>query len=381
MKKIGIVSLYYNNYNYGGLLQSYALAKTVSNMNYKVEQICVKRLARKIKVQNVKTFFQIVKKVIKRIISKFYDFKTSKRREKFKRFADYIPHSSKCYTWEDIAQTNELYDGFICGSDQVWNPNYFTVEESVPYTLEFVNDKKVKFSYAASVGVAELTKERGDALNQAVKKLNYISLREESAKSLFEDKIRSKIEVVLDPTFLLNASDWEKEENTVNVPARYIFCYFLGKSCGNRKTARAISRKMGIPIVTCPYINKGSELADIGFGDVKALDVGPKEFLYLIHHAELILTDSFHACAFSLQFKRPFLVFSRDDKENKTSMNSRIYDFAAKFHLESQLMVGKKGPFSPACMEIDWTPAYQMLEKEREKSMEFLRNALSEANG
>lgn len=379
MKKIGIISLYYMNFNYGGMLQAFALTKAIETLGYYAEQVSIKRDRYK-KIKKSVNAFCVPLKICRKLVSVFFENKLKVRNEKFRTFMNYIPHSEACYTWKTIFQAREKYDGFICGSDQVWNPNYFTMEESVPYTLEFVDDKQVKFSYAASVGVSELTKERSDALNKAVEKLNYISLREESAKSLFEEKIRSEIEVVLDPTFLLNANEWKKEENAVDIPKKYIFCYFLGKSRSNRKMARAVSQKMGIPIVTCPYISKGSELADIGFGDVKALDVGPKEFLYLIHHAELILTDSFHACAFSLQFKRPFLAFSRDDKENKTSMNSRIYDFATKFHLERQLMLGEKRPFNSDCMKIDWTTAYEVLEKEREKSMEFLRNALSEVN-
>lgn len=39
MNKIGIITLYHNNRNYGGLLQAYALQKEVESMGYDCEVI------------------------------------------------------------------------------------------------------------------------------------------------------------------------------------------------------------------------------------------------------------------------------------------------------------------------------------------------------
>lgn len=379
MKKIGILSLYYKNYNYGGLLQAYALVTAVEKNQFKAEQICVQPDSKTHK-RNALFFLKIPLRLMKKGFKLYVSGKLKERNSRFNSFMQEIHHSEKIYSVENIGEANKAYDGFICGSDQVWNPYYFTPKETDVYTLRFANENKSKASYAASVGVSNLTEDQKQVLNQALQSFSHISLREESARSLFSKEMSEKMNVVLDPTLLLTSDEWALKQSAVDVPEKYIFCYFLGPSKENRKMAKEISKKLGIPIVTNPYISPGSELADIGFGNIKIMNAGPKEFLYLINHAELVLTDSFHACVFSLQFKRPFLAFSRDDKGNKASMHSRLYDFAEKFHLQNQLMLGEKRPFDPACMKIDWAPAYEVLAKERENSMEFLRNALSEIN-
>lgn len=379
MKKIGIVSLYYKNYNYGGLLQAYALVTAVEKNRVEAEQICVQPDLKLYK-HDLRFFLKTPLRLVKRAFKVYARSKTKERRARFDSFMEEIHHSAKVYSVENIKEINKLYDGFICGSDQVWNPCYFTPKEFDVYTLGFVNKDKLKTSYAASVGVSALPENQQLALNHALESFDNISLREESARGLFSEEIQEKIRAVLDPTLLLTSKEWEAQQSAVNVPEKYIFCYFLGRSFENRKQAKAISKQLGIPIVTSPYINEESELADIGFGNIRIMNAGPKEFLYLMNHAELVLTDSFHACVFSLQFKRPFLAFSRGGGENKVGLHSRIYDFAEKFHLQKQLMQEGKHSFDSNCLKIDWAAAYQVLEQEREKSMNFLRNALSEIN-
>lgn len=376
MKKVGIVSLYYGNYNYGGLLQAYALVKSIVKIGFDAEQICVKMDGRK----SIRPFIKVPGKIKKALIKKYYNRKVKERNEKFCDFMKSIPHSKESYTWRTIKETNYLYDVFVCGSDQIWNPNYMRNNNKIPYMLSFVEDERKKVSYAASIGVSKLTDSEAHDLNEAAKSFCALSLREESAKKLFDEELQKRISIVLDPTLLLTSKEWVQQEQPVNTPERYIFCCFLGSSRTNRKKAVEISKELGIPILISPYTNPASGMADIGFGDVRVINAGPKEFLYLIHHAELVITDSFHACVFSMQFKRPFLVLPRDNKDNKSSMHSRLFDFANKFHLQNQLMFEKDKKFDPQCLEVNWELAYEVIEQEREKSYNYLKSALSEIN-
>lgn len=376
MKKVGIVSLYYYNFNYGGLLQAYALTKSIEKIGLCAEQICIKKDSRRTMPPLVK----LPGKIKSFLSTRYYGQKMKKRSERFLEFMNLIPHSIECYTWETIHNACNTYDYFVCGSDQIWNPNCTRSKDSDLYMLGFVEDRKRKISYAASVGVSNLTEVQKSKLNKEVQTFNAVSLREKSAKMFFDEPLKSRIEVVLDPTLLLSSSEWEKIESAVQLPKEYIFCYFLGDGQANREKAKKISKELKLPIVISPYINLGAGMSDIGFGDVKVMNAGPQEFLYMIHHASLVLTDSFHACVFSMQFKSPFFAFSRDSKDNMVSMHSRISDFAEKFSLTNQLLLNEKESFKSEYMKVDWTPAYKVLEKEREKSMEFLRNALSEVN-
>lgn len=386
INKIGIITLYYNNLNYGGLLQAYALCRAIEGLGFRAEQICVAQdatVTNRYRLKSMKTpkgIASIAKNVVARAKKIWFTKKLHRTNLPAKEFMDAIPHSSEVYTCRTIHNANREYDAFVCGSDQVWNLNYFKGEEALPYLLKFVEKEKRTLSYAASVGVSLLSERQQQALNDAVKRLDYVSLREDSAKNLFDKNLNKKLEVTLDPTLLLNDSAWRQVEKSLDTPDHYIYCYFLGNNKKNRRIAKSVAKHLGLPIVTVPHIGPDGNTADIRFGDVRIADAGPCEFLYLIDHADLVLTDSFHACAFSMQFKRPFFAFPRDRKKNAVSLHSRIYDFADKFGLTKQLVLNPNENVKFEYMKIDWTQAYHVLEQEREKSMNYLRNALSEIN-
>ena len=99
-----------------------------------------------------------------------------------------------------------------------------------------------------------------------------------------------------------------------------------------------------------------------------AYTCGPSEFLYLIHHARLVCTDSFHACVFSILFDTQFYVFEREDKLE--SMNSRIETLLNKFDLNEH----RKKDYTEYSINHDYTNAYKILESERKKFKLFLDN-------
>ena len=99
---------------------------------------------------------------------------------------------------------------------------------------------------------------------------------------------------------------------------------------------------------------------------------GPSEFLWLEKHAFLICTDSFHSSVFALLYNRPFIVFDRK-QEGIENMNSRIDTLINKFNLKNRRYAGK---ITEDNLKHDYTEAYEILEKEREKSRKFLEKAL-----
>ncbi len=153
-----------------------------------------------------------------------------------------------------------------------------------------------------------------------------ISVREEAGKKIVEDLTgRKDVEVLVDPTMLLTAEEWD---NVSNKPEqlktdKYILNYFLGELSEKRKNEiDRIAKENG-----CKIIN----MLDSNSPFYKT---GPAEFLYLEKNAFLICTDSFHACVFSILYNRPFIVFERED--NNVSMNSRIDTLLNKFHLQDR---------------------------------------------
>ena len=173
---------------------------------------------------------------------------------------------------------------------------------------------------------------------------------------------RRDIQVLIDPTMMLTSNDWDKvimkPEQAIN--KKYILKYFLGN----------ISKDKNDEINRIAKEND-CEIIDISDKNSPFYQTGPSEFLYLEKNAFLICTDSFHSCVFAILYNVPFIVFNRE--HNGTSMNSRITTLLLKFQLENRYY---KGKINNQILQADYTIAYKILEKERKKSLDFLKKAL-----
>lgn len=340
MKKIGIITLN-GNTNYGNRLQNYALKETLSQLNLDVSTIWF---------LNNRKF--LLKEFIKKQIFWIPKYLRFSRFKKFSRQNLNIQY----YLNKNIE--NE-YDYFIAGSDQVWNWSIYKDFETL--LLQFSpRDKNI--SYAASFGVDYIPDLYRDTYKRSLTNFRAISVREEVGAKLVRETAQLDAEVVLDPTMLLTKEDWDqvskKPKQLKN--QKYILNYFLGKLSEERK--QEIER-----------IAKENDCQIIHLLDPASpfFTCGPSEFLYLEKNAFLICTDSFHSSVFAILYDRPFLVFEREDKN--ANMNSRLETLLTKFHLESRKF---NKEITPENLHHDYTSAYKILEKEREKSKHFLKKAL-----
>lgn len=387
MKKVGICSFYYKNTNFGGLLQAYAMVCAANKFGVNCEQICIsnqisfrtriKELFAREKV-TPKLLFEILSEKMKRKSSDEVDAgiaeKINIRKNKFYEFEGQIPHSERIYTLDTIESVVTEYDCFICGSDQIWN---WKLAFPYIYTLDFAPAEKNKIAYAASIASVDMPEKSRKRLEKGVSNLSSISVREKSALEIFSDEVGQRIKVVLDPTLLIDADEWRNVSRPLQIDEPYVFCYFLGTADEPRKAAKEIAKKMGLKIVTNPYILGYYTECDKDFGDIQLFNAGPQEFLSLIENASLVLTDSFHACAFSLQFQKNFYVFERKKVGTEKSMHTRIKDFLDTFELADRLVsVENVASYIDNDFHIDYTVANKILVAEREKSNDFLRTAL-----
>ena len=186
------------------------------------------------------------------------------------------------------------------------------------------------------------------------------------------------VSVVVDPVMLLDESDW-LQGIECSAPKKYILCYLLGDSTEQRKSVEKLSKQLGLKVLTFPHILFNAvRKCDLFFGDIHDYTSGPREFVGLIKNAELVITDSFHACVFSMIFKTPFAVFERNKPGEKGNMNSRIYDFLEEYHLENQLVTEEELAKMKVLPKIDYTYAHEHLKKRREESLAYLEKALSD---
>lgn len=326
-KKVAIMTLYYRNKNYGGLLQSFALTKLVRKAGYNCEQLCWKyipyisnnissqRLGFNLRVRNFSF------KILKFFLYKIYASRINFRNKEFEKFEQSIPHSEIKYTRENIDKANEEYDGFIAGSDQIWNMSWYNPE----YFLNFVSKDKYKFSYAASMPDIDISEADKNKVIKHLENFDDISVRESNTADFLTKTLNRNVLTVLDPTLLLGEEEWSKLASERLIKQKYIFCYFLGKNPEDRKLVKSFARKTGLKIASFPHLNSFN-LVDIGFAKYNFY-VGPKEFLSLIKNAEYVFTDSFHAAVFSNIFKVKHFVFSRKGQ----NMDSRVETLLAMF--------------------------------------------------
>lgn len=397
MKKVRIITHYYNSINYGGCLQAYALCYFLSKFKFEPEQISfsgfgfslgfeksgIHNFFRKLKGKN---FFDKIYEIGWRIIQKIQVPKTNKyksaeeklgwkdkRQQAFYHFnQELIPHTQTVYTEETIASCVDDYDAFITGSDQVWNYTWY----SPAYFLDFVPSTKTKLSYAASLGLDTLTEKQREAMRNSLKDYKAVSVREEKAVDLIKDLSPVQPVCVLDPTLLLERADWENIAKEYPITEKYVFCYFLGSNKKERKLAKQYAKKHGLKLLTIPHASGVVHLEDKGFGDYRLYDVSPEQFLWLVKNAECIFTDSFHAVVFSNIFEKQYFVFNR---KSNGEMSGRITNITKLFNTENRFCTGKEREnfsYIQSLPKIDYSIPNERLKQEKEYSIQFLLNNL-----
>ncbi|MBR2743988.1 MAG: polysaccharide pyruvyl transferase family protein [Clostridia bacterium] len=349
MKKIGIVTFNDNN-NYGNRLQNYATNVIYSKLGFRCETIE--------NIANSKSAKYKIKHYMKLLFRKRY--------KHFIEFNRNIKFSSikidNCKKINNSIKNklNKRYDYFIVGSDQVWNSNLKRFNKF--QLLTFANPEK-RIAFSASFGTNSIPDNNKQLFKQELDKFKRISVRENEGKDIVEDLIDKKdVQVLIDPTMMLSAKEWDKvaKKPSWYEGEKYILCYFLGDVPDERlKEIERIANENNYKIIS--LLDKKS---------IHFLS-GPCEFLFLEKNAELICTDSFHSCVFSIIYDRPFVVFDRCD--GNVSMNSRLDTLLSKFKLEDRKVTGK---IYNELLQCDYSQAKEILEIEQKKSMNFLKEAL-----
>nr|WP_305137232.1 polysaccharide pyruvyl transferase family protein [uncultured Schaedlerella sp.] len=198
------------------------------------------------------------------------------------------------------------YQCYVVGSDQIWNPD-ITCGLRKAYFGAFENKRKKRVvSYAASIGGAELARRYDKEFAELVSRLDAVSVREETAVPYVERLYGKEVTAVLDPVFFLKKESWQKVER---IPARakyrkYILVYVTETNREMSDYAKKLSQETGLPVIE---VRAGHLGTDAGFEvDYTA---GPAELLGYIHKAEYVVSNSFHAVAFSMIYEKQFLAF------------------------------------------------------------------------
>lgn len=383
--KVGIITLYHGNYNFGGLLQAYALPVALEKyLGIPAEQIdYVIMSEEEKKTKDVISLEKIIYKFGIVFFNKLETNNFNRRKKVFEQFMKDIPHSKRRYEYDSIPESLKIYKKYICGGDQIWSDyqqtKWFRNKDLRVFTLQFVPEQVKKISYAPSMAVLDLTNEFKKEFSIGINRFDAISVREKKSLSVLRQMTDKAITVVVDPVLLLKENDWLKVMKYSEKRKKYILCYLLGDSMAQRKAVKNFARILDCKIIIFPHVLQNAvRKSDLFFGDIRDYSSGPREFLGLIKNAEFVITDSFHACVFSMIFKTPFVVFERNKIGEKGNMNSRIYDFLEEYHLERQLVTAEELMNMNEIPKVDFTYAHEHWKKRREESLEYLENALKD---
>ncbi len=305
MKRIGIATIHKSS-NFGGSLQAYALYKYLEKAGNDVEIIDILRPVHdhfiydshyppyRSKQHSLKNrICESIKALLGRKNKKGYASEVSKQ-----RFADFfkdIKYSKEYRKVRYVYKDTPKYDVYISGSDQIWSPMHpFSIE---PFFLTFAPEGSKKISYATSIGVTELSEREKSDFKKWLASYEAISVREIEGKKLLESFIKDKkIEVVADPTFLLDIEEWKDLAIAPEIKENYILLFSLTNNKPLVDFAIRMSKESGKKLV----ILKGPTLDANSPNYILDNNIGPREFLGYFDNADMVITDSFHGSVFAM---------------------------------------------------------------------------------
>lgn len=377
--KIGIITIH-NSPNYGASLQSFALWKYLSNQGYKCEIIDLYRsdFYGFIESKKYKQYYKKQRKlkdIIKLALEKILHRKLSKQyysrsmQIKFEDFNNQIKMSAPYRCVDELYKNPPIYDIYITGSDQVWNPTQpYCVE---PYFLTFVPQGCKRISYASSIGITDIPDDLKSEYKKWLSSYDAISVRENQAKKLLESFTDLHIDLTPDPTVILDADYWKSLATKPQISEPYILLFTLYHSLELKNFVSKIEKESNCKVLLLSQHYP----KDIYKSFIHITDAGPKDFLGYIANAEMIFTDSFHCTIFSIILGAKNF-YSYIHSSNKRG--SRITYLLQTFKLDDHLLNTEKNiSYKDLCSrKINYDEITKILEKEKYKGRDFLSKHL-----
>lgn len=371
--KIGILTLPLHS-NYGGILQAYALQTILEKMGHEVVVFNTK-----LDVPPIK-WSRVPKRIVKKILGKdSVIFKEWRR----KREQPVIMKNIENFINEYIHQENIDYlsslkrncvDAIVVGSDQVWRPLYFKKMWKTSYEdafLNFAKDWNIKrLAYAASFGVDfwELKKNETNAINKLASMFNGVSVRESSAVDLMKKNLGMNVLLHVDPTMLLDRGDYENLFRRKDcLPSKgSLLIYILDKNKDKNEFVDAFVKRTKLTpfSVNRTFVKENAPIEQRVLPSVET-------WLRGFFDAEYVITDSFHACVFSIIFNKPFYVL-----QNAERGNARFLSLLRMFDLEQCLIDAKRNIGFLNDLSVNFSHVNELLVKQRKCSFDFFYNVL-----
>ncbi len=366
MKKIGLVTLFEAD-NFGTCLQAYALRKKIIDYGYDCDIIRFDRnLARPhtsrfetIKKIGIRQTFDILlsKKTIQAQKSKFSLF-----RKKHYTYSEYLYSSVAEVTNADLK-----YDAFVTGSDMVWSWESRAFLDY--YFLKFAKNGK-RISFAPSFGNTNFTEEMEEYYSESIKGIDFCSCREKNGQRYITEKLKKECILAVDPTLMISEREWEelipesfhgKKDRFGDIPASTY--KKIEKLESDGYTIRFV------PQMHSQYLYEKRKGNDA---------FGPIEFLTAFRDASFVITNTYHGLIFSLIFKKPFVMYHRDQGEHWNIHEERMQSVLETLELQERY-IDFSDEIKKDYLQLDYEKVATLLQEQINQSGLFLCSSLNKA--
>ena len=302
----------------------------------------------------------------------YQDWAKKKSSTKFIEFLDNVEKTEVAYDMDSIQMNPPIFDVYMTGSDQTWNPRYYANDYS--FLLNFAPENKRKVAYAASYGTSEFYSQYADVYGKFLKRYDAISTRESTGIEITRQLSGIEAFHCCDPTLLLTKEEWLKFAEKGNpVKGKYVLVYIQAYAINPYPYADKLIKRIKNLIGAEHVIVLNSEIYEYAKGFRPMIGAGPKDFLRLFADAEFVVCCSFHSVAFSINFRKPFFAISG----NVPTKDNRQSDIIEYLGLQSRVRgIGDPLPTSIDELKLDYSQYEGKIHAFRQQSFDYLNKIL-----
>lgn len=363
--RFGTISynIYCNFTNYGSALQTWALHQAIRSLGHTpiLVDYCPDYLADKDPLDPYRNIWDQDE-----VSRKMCELTMPAIREnalKFDRFyCGRFDRTEQKYTTHNFNEINrESLDGFVCGSDTIFNIDEFGGFDD-GYFANYPEMKGRAVSYAASFGDAHFDRQSYRILIDRFQNFRAIGLRENAMLDYVRKHTAVPSARTIDPTLLLTAADYDAITSEKRYEEPYLLLYSRRYNPQMEAYAEKVALERGLRIVEISLRATNAQK-----GHIMRYDAGVEEFLSLVKHASYVVTNSFHGMIFCVQYRRPFRGFSREQCDTKIGELFQLFGF------ERCVMTDGDGGNA---VPIDYDAVHKRISSARAESLDFLKEEL-----
>lgn len=370
MSKIGIIT-FHNSYNCGSMLESYAMQTIIEKLGLDAEIINFSNESQR-RLYGITYKNNTLKNIVKNVFILPAHKRIANNNEKYEEFKNKYFHLTKDYNNMNQLKDDD-YSTVVAGSDQIWNITIADSDDA--YFLPWVKNAK-KVAYAPSFGakrIADNTKDI-EKYNDFLNSFDALSIREKNGQKWIKEMINKDVPVLLDPTVLLEAEDYEKlvAKDVKVTDDKYIFFYSPDFKSDVCKYVKQVADKYNLKVIT--WSTKHYYAKGIGrFGFELPEYENPAMYLYLLKHAELVMTTSYHGTIFSTLYKKNFITIKNSGMYGN---DDRVITLLNQLNMMDRLIPHEFDENFDYLADVNYAEYDKNLPKLKEKSIAYLEENL-----